>query len=49
MEFKEQLPWFLAGTESTDKPDAAKIEFMLSHAGRDTGSLQNSSMVSRRR
>ena len=34
-EFKEQLQWFLAGTESTDKPDAAKIGIMLSHAGRD--------------
>ena len=34
-EFKEQLQWFLAGTESTDKPDAAKIGIMLSHAGKD--------------
>ena len=34
-EFKEQLQWFLAGNESTDKPDVAKIKIMLSHAGRD--------------
>ena len=34
-EFKEQLQWFLAGTESTNKPDAVKIGIMLSHAGRD--------------
>jgi len=24
-EFKEQLQWFLAGTESSDKPDTAKL------------------------
>ena len=29
------IQWFLAGTESTDKPDAAKIGMMLSHAGKD--------------
>ena len=34
-EFKEQLQWFLAGTESTDKPDTAKIDIMLSHAGKN--------------
>ena len=28
--FKEQLQWFLARTESSDKPDAAKIGIMLS-------------------
>ena len=34
-EFKEQLQWFLAGTESTDKPDPVKIGIMLSHAGKE--------------
>ena len=33
--FKEQLEWFLAGTESTDKADSVKIGIMLSHAGKD--------------
>ena len=28
-EFKEQLQWFLVGTKSTDKLDAAKIGIML--------------------
>ena len=34
-EFKEQLQWFLAGTESSDKSDAVKIGIMLSHAGKE--------------
>jgi len=34
-EFKEQLQWFLARTESSDKPDTAKIGIMLSHAGKE--------------
>lgn len=34
-EFKEQLQWFLAGTESSDKSDPVKIGIMLSHAGKD--------------
>ena len=34
-DFKEQLQWFLAGTESTEKDDAVKIGIMLSHAGRE--------------
>jgi len=33
LEFKEQLQWFLAGTESPDKSDIAKIGIMLLHAG----------------
>ena len=31
-EFKEQLHWFLAGTESATKSDEIRIEIMLSHA-----------------
>ena len=38
-EFKEQLQWFLEGTESTEKSDGAKIGIMLSHAGKDAGEL----------
>ena len=34
-EFKEQLQWFLAGTESGEKSDAVKIGIMLSHAGKE--------------
>ena len=34
-EFKQQLQWFLAGTESTEKSDAVKIGLMLSHAGKE--------------
>ena len=34
-EFKEQLQWFLAGTESNDKSDAVRIGIMLSHAGKE--------------
>ena len=34
-EFKEQLQWFLAGMESSDKSDPVKIGIMLSHAGKD--------------
>ena len=34
-EFKEQLQWFLAGTESNEKSDAVKIGIMLSHAGKE--------------
>jgi len=34
-DFKEQLEWFLAGTESTEKSDIAKIGKMLSHAGQE--------------
>ena len=33
-EFKEQLTWFLAGTESSEKTNSVKIEIMLSHAGK---------------
>ena len=33
--FKEQLEWFLTGTESTDKADSDNIRIMLSHAGKD--------------
>ena len=38
-DFKEQLQWFLAGTESTEKSDAVKIGIMLSHAGREAREL----------
>ena len=38
-EFKEQLQWFLEGTESTSKSDGAKIGIMLSHAGKDAREL----------
>ena len=34
-EFEEQLTWFLAGTESTEKSDSVKIRIMLSHAGKE--------------
>ena len=34
-EFEEQLHWFLAGTESSDKSDAVKIGIMLMHAGKE--------------
>ena len=34
-EFEEQLTWFLAGTESTDKSDSVKIGIMLTHAGKE--------------
>ena len=34
-EFEKQLTWFLAGTESTDKPDPVKIRIMLTHAGKE--------------
>lgn len=37
--FKEQLQWFLEGTESTKKFDGAKIGIMLSHAGKDAREL----------
>ena len=38
-EFKEQLQWFLEGTESTEKSDGAKIDIMLSHMGNDAKEL----------
>ena len=38
-DFKEQLQWFLVGTESTEKSDAAKIGIMLSHAGKEAREL----------
>ena len=38
-EFKEQLQWFLEGTESTEKSDGAKIGIMLSHAGKEAREL----------
>ena len=34
-EFAEQLHWFLEGTESSEKSDAAKIGIMLTHAGKE--------------
>ena len=36
-DFKDQLHWFLAGTESTEKSDEIiiKIGIMLSHAGKE--------------
>ena len=34
-EFAEQLQWFLAGTESTEKGDEVKIGIMLSYAGKE--------------
>ena len=34
-EFEEQLKWYLAGTETDEKPDLAKIGIMLSHAGKE--------------
>ena len=34
-DFEEQLSWFLAGTESSDKSDMVKIGIMLSHAGKE--------------
>jgi len=33
-DFKEQLQWFLAGTESTEKSDVVKIGIVLSHASK---------------
>ena len=38
-EFKEQLVWFLEGTESTGKSVGAKIGIMLSHVGREAREL----------
>ena len=38
-EFKEQLQWFLKGTELTEKSDGTKIGIMLSHAGKDAREL----------
>ena len=35
VKFKEQLEWFLAGTESIDKAHSIKISIMLSHASKD--------------
>ena len=32
---KEQLQWFLAGTESGEKSDAVEIGIMLSHARKE--------------
>ena len=32
--FEEQLTWFLAGTESSEKSDSVKIGIMLTHAGK---------------
>ena len=34
-EFEEQLTWFLAGTESSEKSDSIKIGIMLTHAGKE--------------
>ena len=34
-DFKEQLTWYLAGTEASEKSDLAKIGIMLSHAGKE--------------
>ena len=34
-EFEEQLKWYLAGTETDEKPDLAKIGIMLSHTGKE--------------
>ena len=34
-EFAEQLHWFLAGTESSDKSDVVKNGIMLMHAGKE--------------
>ena len=34
-EFEEQLTWFLAGTESSEKLDSVKIGIMLTHAGKE--------------
>ena len=33
-EFEEQLTWFLAGTESSEKLDSVKTGIMLTHAGK---------------
>ena len=38
-EFKEQLVWFLEGTESTGKSDGTKIGIMLSHTGKEAREL----------
>ena len=38
-DFKEQLMWYLAGTEATEKSDLAKISIMLSHAGKKARDL----------
>ena len=37
--FKEQLQWFLGGTESTEKSDGTKVGIMLSHTGKDAREL----------
>ena len=34
-DFEEQLSWFLAGTESSNKSNMVKIGIMLSHAGKE--------------
>ena len=33
-EFEEQLTWFLAGTESSEKSNSVKIGIMLTDAGK---------------
>ena len=38
-EFEEQLTWFLAGTESSDKFDSVKIGIMLTHAGKEARTI----------
>ena len=38
-EFKEQLQWYLEGTESTWKSNGIKIGIMLSHAGKEAREL----------
>ena len=38
-EFEEQLIWFLAGTESSDKSDSVKIEIMLTHTGKEARAI----------
>jgi len=37
--FKEQLQWFLEGTESTKESDGAKIGIMLSHTSKEAREL----------
>ena len=38
-EYEEQLTFFLAGTESTDKSDLVKIGIMLTHAGKEAQAI----------
>ena len=44
-EFKEQLTWFLAGTELSEKSNSVEIAIMLTHAGKETREIAISSVL----